>query len=70
MTKISVPVEDDNNKIKENLAQKIESGIYNIGKIIVPQKFEKVVLKDDDIIKEIVEISGKKKVFLISEKQF
>ena len=41
--------------MKENLRKK-----YNIGNMIVPQKYQGTVLNGNKIEKEIVEISGRK----------
>ena len=46
--------------MKENLRKKIKDGTYNIGYMIVPQKYQRTVLNGDKIEKEIVEISGRK----------
>ena len=46
--------------MKENLRKKIKDGAYNIGDMIVPQKYQRTVLNGDKIEKEIVEISVRK----------
>ena len=46
--------------MKENLRKKIKDGTYNIGYMIVPQKYQRTVLNGDKIEKEIVEISVRK----------
>ena len=46
--------------MKGNLRKKIKDGTYNIGYMIVPQKYQRTVLNGDKIEKEIVEISGRK----------
>ena len=57
---VSIPTEETNEEMKENLRKKIEDGTYNIGDMIVPQKYQRAVLNGDKIEKEIVEISGRK----------
>ena len=46
--------------MKENLRKKIKDGAYNIGYMIVPQKYQRTVLNGDKIEKEIIEISRRK----------
>ena len=57
---VSIPTEETNEEMKENLRKKIKDGAYNIGYMIVPQKYQRTVLNGDKIEKEIVEISGRK----------
>ena len=60
MSYVSIPTEETNAEMKENLRKKIEDGTYNIGDMIVPQKYQRTVLNGGKIEKEIVEISGMK----------
>ena len=46
--------------MKENLRKKTKDGTFNIGSMIVPQKYQRTVSNGDKIEKEIVEISGSK----------
>ena len=57
---VSIPTEETNEEMKENLRKKIEDGTYNIGDMIVSPKYQRRVLNGDKIEKEIVEISGRK----------
>ena len=52
---VLIPTEETNEEMKENLRKK-----YNIGNMIVPQKYQGTVLNGNKIEKEIVEISGRK----------
>ena len=36
---VSIPTEETNEEMKENLRRKIKDGTYNIGYMIVPQKY-------------------------------
>ena len=62
LSHVSIPTEETNEKMKENLRKKIEDDTCNIGDMIVPQKYERTrtVLIGDKIEKEIIEISGRK----------
>ena len=46
--------------MKENLRKKIKDGTSNIGSVIFPQKYQRTVLNEVEIEKEIVEILGRK----------
>ena len=46
--------------MKKNFRKTIKGGTYNIGNMIVPQKYQRTVLNGDKIEKEIVEVSGRK----------
>ena len=58
---VSIPTDVTNTQVKEYLAKLINEGAYTIGDLIVPQKFEKLVLNADltTEIKEF-EIAGRK----------
>ena len=58
---VSIPTDVTNTQVKEYLAKLIDEGVYTIGDLIVPQKFEKLVLNADltTEIKEF-EIAGRK----------
>ena len=47
-------------KVTERLHEKIADGHYKIGCLIVPQKFEKITLKDGKIQKEEIDVCGRK----------
>ena len=58
---VTIPTDVTNTAVKEYLAKLINQGAYTIGDLIVPQKFEKLVLNADlrTEIKEL-EIDGRK----------
>ena len=58
-THITLPVEDTNNKVREQLKEKIKSGIYSIGETIVPQEFKCLHMKNGKPAFEIVTVYGK-----------
>ena len=57
---VSIPTAEKNKDMKENLRKKTKDGTFNIGSMIVPQKYQRTVSNGDKIEKEIVEISGSK----------
>ena len=57
---ISVPKEPTKGEILVDLKQKIKDGIYNIGHLIVPQRFEKLTFNGFEIEKEFVITEGRK----------
>ncbi|KAK3735229.1 hypothetical protein QZH41_008432 [Actinostola sp. cb2023] len=58
---ISVPTEVSPQKLKEQLKEKIKSGEYTVGEMIVPQKYEKLILTKDLKIEKIeFETEGRK----------
>ena len=46
---ISIPTEKSNENLKKDLVNQVASGIYSIGELVVPQKFEKMQMKDGEI---------------------
>ena len=50
---ISIPTDITNTEVKTNLTKLINDGTYTIGDLIVPQKFEKLVLNADPTTTEI-----------------
>ena len=50
---ISVPSVETNEQLKEEVKAKIRSGEINIGQLIVPKKYEKLILDDKNEIKKI-----------------
>ena len=53
-----MPTSPSTKRITENLHEKIADGHYRIGCLIVPQKFERITLKDGKIQKEEIEMCG------------
>ena len=65
LTEISIPIEETNEDVMKQLKNKIENGDYTLGELIVPQNFEKISLKDGQLIKEEVVVKGRKIPFKI-----
>ena len=60
-TKVSIPTEPTNKKIKQNMKTKITSGDYAIGELITPQSFEILKINNDNSYEKILtELYGKK----------
>ena len=57
---VSIPTEETNEEMKENLRKKIKDGTYNMGDMIVPQKYQRAVLNGEKFENEIIQISGRK----------
>ena len=57
---VSVPVEPTNEGILSQLKEKILDGTYNIGQLIVPQSYEKIVLINDKLVQETTTTEGRK----------
>lgn len=57
---ISLPVEATNEELTQTLKQKIINNEYKLGDLIVPQQFERVVLRNGQIYNETVEVAGRK----------
>ena len=57
---ISIPTEATNEKIKKRLKEKIKHGSHLIGNLIVPQSFERVILRDNKVIVDEVVAHGRK----------
>ena len=53
-------MEKSNKTVKRKLKEQIDSGRYNLGMPIKPQKFEKTSVKDSEIITEEIVIEGRK----------
>ena len=60
LTEQSIPVEQTNKEVMNQLKQKIESGEYTLGELIVPQMFEKTYLKDGKLHTEEIMVQGRK----------
>ena len=74
---ISLPVDKSNKEVIQLLKSKIDQGIFSLGQLIVPQKFEKTLLGNGKIITEEVSILGRKfaltkirKDLLINHKEY
>ena len=57
---MSITTEETNEEMKENLRKKIGDSTYNIGDMIVLQKYQRTFLNGYKIEKEIIEIPGRK----------
>ena len=57
---VSAPVEPTNEQIVSQPKEKIAHGVYNIGQLIVPQNYEKIVLINDKLVKETTTTEGRK----------
>ena len=44
---LSIPCDVTNDELKEDLERMIDEGKYNIGELIVPQTFQKIIITDD-----------------------
>ena len=60
LSDIAVPSRPSTKKVNEKLKEKIKDGTYKIGDLIVPQKFEKISLREETLIKEEILVSGRK----------
>ena len=52
--KISLPCEEPVSAIKERMKQKLEASKYSVGEIIVPRRYEKLVLENKQIVKKFI----------------
>ena len=43
---ISSPMEEATEEVKRQLMEKIKEGVYHTWNLIIPQKYEKVILKN------------------------
>ena len=55
-----IPTSPSTKRVIEKLHETIADGYYKLDYLIVPQKFEKITLKDGKIQKEEIEVSGRK----------
>lgn len=53
-------MEQTNSKVQQQLQERIVSGEYDIGKLIVPQQFQKVTLENNKLKIEKITMSGRK----------
>ena len=60
LSDITVPSGPSTKKVTEKLREKIKDGTNKIGDLIVPQKFEKISLREETLIKEEILVSGRK----------
>lgn len=57
-----MPTPDTNDVLKKTLKLKIQNGQYTVGELIVPKKYEKLILdKDGNVKKEEFIIEGRKR---------
>ena len=68
-TKVSMPTEPTNKKIKQNMKTKISSGDYTIGELITPQSFEILKINNDNSYEKILTELYGKKIPLIENKE-
>ena len=59
LSNISFPMEETNKEVQKQLMEKIKKDIYHTGNLIVPQKYEKVILKNGQLQYEEI-LSGRK----------
>ena len=57
---VSIPCDVTNVEVKKDIGKKIQSGIYNAGEIIVPQKFRKLVFDGTTAKLKEYEVGGRK----------
>ena len=53
-------MKETNKQVQNKLMEKIKKGIYDTGKLIVLQKYEKVILKNGRLLNEQIQIPGRK----------
>ena len=53
-------MKETNKEVQNKLMEKIKKGIYDTGKLIVLQKYEKVILKNGRLLNEQIQIPGRK----------
>ena len=53
-------MEETNKEVQNKLMEKIKKGIYHTENLIVPQKYEKVILKNGRLLNEEIQVSGRK----------
>ena len=59
-SEVTIPTEKSNETDKRKLKEQIDNARYNSGIPIIPQKFEKALVKDNEIITEEIVIEGRK----------
>ena len=60
LSNITFPMKEPNKEVQNKLMEKIKKGIYDTGKLIVLQKYEKVILKNGRLLNEQIQIPGRK----------
>ena len=60
LSNISFLMEETNKEVQNKLMEKIKKGIYHTENLIVPQKYEKVILKNGRLLNEEIQVSGRK----------
>ena len=59
-SEVTIPIEKSNETVKRKLKEQIDNARYNLGIPVIPQKFEKASVKDNEIITEETVIEGRK----------
>ena len=68
---VSLPVDVPPQHLKLKLKETIMNGEYNLGELIVPQVFQKTIIKENKIIQEEFSVEGRKiPLFDICKKMF
>ena len=57
---ISIPMDETNESLNKKLKLEIEEGRIEIGELIFPQSYDKVVISNGQVSTEEVEIEGRK----------
>ena len=57
---VTLPVDETNKSLQNQLQESIEKGTYIIGDLIVPQTFEMTKIRNKEIVVEDVTIHGRK----------
>ena len=57
---ISIPTEIPAADITKKIKQQIDHGIYKIGELIVPQTFQKILIKNGQPTQEELQVQGRK----------
>ena len=60
LSKISFPIGETNREVQKKLIEKTKKGIHHTGNLIVPRRYEKVILKNGQLLNEETKVSGRK----------
>ena len=60
LSNISFLMEETNKQVQNKLMEKIKKGIYHSENLILPPKYEKVILKNGRLMNEEIQVSGRK----------
>ena len=55
---VTFPVEQTNQLLLKDVKEKIKDGVYSIGELVVPQSFEKLIIKDGEIEVKTITVEG------------